>query len=399
MTAGRERMRERRKSFLPFGSPLIEQPEIDEVVDTLRSGWIGTGPKVKRLEALMCEYTGAKYARATNSCTAAMHLSLLAAGVKTGDEVITSPMTFCATANVILHCRATPVFVDIEKDTMNLDPTLVEKAVTPKTKAVMPVHMAGRPCNMQAILDIAVRHNLVVIEDAAHAIGAEYQGKKIGNIGHFTCFSFYVTKNVVTGEGGMVTTNDEESAEMIEMMSLHGLSATAWSRYSQKAFAHYEVIAPGYNYDMTDIEASLGIHQLGRVEKYLKRREQIWGRYDEAFADLPVTLPAPVGSNERHARHLYTLQLDIDRLTMSRNEVLQALHAENIGTGIHFLSLHLQKYYRERFGYKESDFPNAKYVSDRTFSIPFSTKLSDDDVEDVLAAVRKVLIAGQKVHP
>lgn len=389
-------MRQRRKDFLIFGSPRIEQPEIDEVVATLRSGWIGTGPKVRRFEQIMCEYSGAKFARALNSCTAGLHLCLLAAGVGPDDQVITSPITFCATANTIIHTGATPVFVDIEKDSMNIDPALIERAITPKTKAIIPVHMAGRPCNMNAIMGIASKHNLVVIEDAAHALGAEYAGQKIGNIGHLTCFSFYVTKNVVTAEGGMVTSNDAKSAEQIEVMGLHGLSAGAWTRYSDKGFKHYQVIAPGYKYNMTDIQASLGIHQLGRIEEYLKRREEIWHRYDEAFADLPITLPAPVEPNTRHARHLYTLLLDIERLNITRDEFLQSLYEENIGAGIHFVSLHLHEYYRKTFGYESDDFPNAKYISDRTVSIPFSAKLSDEDVEDVIAAVRKVLLTSHK---
>lgn len=389
-------MRQRRKDFLVFGSPLIEQAEIDEVVATLRSGWIGTGPKVGRFEQLMCEYTGAKFARAQNSCTAGMHLCLLAAGVGTGDQVITSPMTFCATANVVIHAGAVPVFVDTEKDSMNIDPELIERAITPKTKAIIPVHMAGRPCDMDTIMGIASKHNLVVIEDAAHALGAEYAGQKIGNIGHLTCFSFYVTKNVVTAEGGMVTTNDAKWAEQIEIMGLHGLSAGAWSRYTDKGFKHYQVIAPGYKYNMTDIQASLGIHQLGRIEKYLKRREEIWRRYDEAFADLPVILPAAVEPNTRHARHLYTLLLDTERLNITRDEFLQSLYEENIGAGIHFVSLHLHEYYRNLSGHEPDDFPNAKYISDRTVSIPFSAKLSDEDVEDVIAAVKKVLLAAHK---
>lgn len=387
-------MGKRRESFLVFGSPLIEQPEIDEVVATLRSGWIGTGPKVGRFEQMMTDYTGAKFARALNSCTAGLHLSLIAAGVGPGDEVITTPMTFCATANVIIHVGATPVFVDIEKGGLNIDPYLIERAITPKTKAIIPVHMTGEPCNMKAITDLASRHRLVVIEDAAHALGAEYYGTKIGNVGHMTCFSFYVTKNVVTAEGGMVTTNDPHWAEQIEAMGLHGLSAGAWTRYSDKGFKHYQVVVPGFKYNMTDIQASLGIHQLGRIEQYLKRREEIWQQYDAAFADLPVALPARTEANCRHARHLYTLLLDIDKLSLTRDEFLQSLHEENIGTGIHFVSLHLHEYFQRRFGFQASDFPNSKNVSDRTISLPFSAKLSDEDVEDVIAAVRRVLLAS-----
>ena len=383
--------RPRRKDFLVFGSPDIKEAEIDEVVDTLRSGWLGTGPKVARFESMFCEYTGAQYVRALSSCTAGLELALRVAGVGPGDEVITTPMTFCATANVIIHVGARPIFVDIERESMNIDPSLAERAITPKTKAIIPVHFAGRPCNMEAIMELGRKYDLVVIEDGAHAVSAEYHGWKIGNIGDLTCFSFYVTKNVVTGEGGMITTNNREWADKIEILALHGLSAGAWERYSEAGFKHYQVVYAGYKYNMTDIQASLGIHQLARIEKNLQRREEIWQRYDEAFRDLPVTIPAPMEANTRHARHLYILILDIDQLKTSRDAILNALHREDIGTGVHYISLHLHEYYRKRYSFGENDFPNAKYVSDRTISLPLSSKLSDEDVEDVIAAVKRVL--------
>lgn len=381
-----------RESFLIFGSPKIEEPEIQEVVDSLKSGWLSTGPKVARFEDMFKEYIGCKHALALNSCTAGLHLSMIVSGIGSGDEVITTPMTFAATANAILHTGARPVFVDVDRKTMNIDPNLIEKAITPKTKAIMPVHMAGRPCDMDAIMDIAQRHNLLVIEDAAHAIEATYKGKKIGNICDLTAFSFYVTKNIVTGEGGMVTTNNDEWAEEIQMYGLHGLSRGAWRRYSDEGFKHYRVVLPGYKYNMMDLQAALGIHQLPRVEEYLRRREEIWQRYDEAFGDLPVITPAPAEPETAHARHLYTLLLDIDRLKADRDMIQEALYRENIGTGIHFIALHLHPYYAETFGYKRGDFPNAEFISDRTISLPLSAKLTDQDVEDVIAAVRKVVL-------
>ena len=380
-----------RDKFLVFGNPIIEKEEIEEVVDSLKSGWLGTGPKVEKFENIFKEYTGSKFAIALNSCTAGLHLSMLVSGIKKGDEVITTPMTFCATANSILHVGAKPVFVDIEKDSMNIDPIKIRKALTKKTKAILPVHFAGRPCNMDAILEIAKENNLIVIEDAAHCIEGYYRGKKIGNIGDITCFSFYVTKNIVTGEGGMVTTNNEEAADKIKMYGLHGLSRDAWKRYSDEGFKHYEVIFPGFKYNMMDLQAAIGIHQIKRINKYLKRRNDIWKKYDEAFADLPVFLPPKPETNTIHARHLYTLLLDIDNLKVDRDTIQSVLQKENIGTGIHFISVHLHKYYRETFGFKSDVFPNAKYISERTISLPLSAKLTDRDVNDTIEVVRKVL--------
>ncbi len=383
----------KRKDFLIFGSPLIEDDEIREVEATLRSGWLGTGPKVTKFENMFKEYTGAEYALALNSCTAGLHLSMLAAGIGPGDEVITTPLTFCATANAIIHASGKPVFVDAERETMNIDPEKIEKAITSRTKAILPVHLAGRPCNMDAIVDIAQRHRLLVIEDGAHCIEGWYKGKKVGNIGDITCFSFYVTKNIVTGEGGMVTTNREDWADKIKMYALHGMSKDAWMRYSDEGFKHYQVIYPGFKYNMMDIQASLGIHQMKRVAQYLERREEIWDMYGEAFAELPVITPALPEPDTVHARHLYTLLIDTDRIQLTRDEVQQRLYEMNIGTGIHFISLHLHEYYRKTFDLKPDDFPNAKFISDRTISLPLSAKLTDEDVEDVIRAIQNVFHA------
>ena len=385
-----------RNDFLVFGSPMIEQPEIDEVVASLKSGWLGTGPKAHKFEEMFREYKGTKYAMALNSCTAALHLSLLAIGVKPGDEVIVPTMTFSSTANVVIHAGGTPVFVDCEKDTMNIDPDNIERKITPKTKAIIPVHFAGRACNMNAIIDIAKKHNVKVIEDCAHAIETEYHGKKAGTFGDLGCFSFYVTKNIVTGEGGMVITDIEDYAEMIKIMALHGMSKDAWKRFSDYGYKHYQILYAGYKYNMMDIQAAIGIHQLPRVDEYWKKRQEIWNRYNETFRDLPVFTPAPVEPDTRHAYHLYTLLLDIDNLKITRNKFLDEMTKRNIGVGVHYIALHLHPYYQRTFGYKRGDFPNTEWISDRTVSLPLSAKLTNEDVEDVIEAVREIIECNVK---
>ncbi len=376
--------------YIVFGSPLIGEEEIAEVCATLRSGWIGTGPRVRRFEELFGQYVGAKHAVAINSCTAALHLSLLVSGVGPGDEVITTPMTFCATANAILHAGARPVFVDVDPETMNLDPAGVAAAVTPRTRALVPVHLAGRPCPMDEIQALADRHGLLVIEDAAHCIEGRYRGRKIGSISPLTCFSFYVTKNMTTGEGGMVTTDDDELAARLKMYALHGMSADAWRRYSDKGFKHYQVVFPGFKYNMTDMQAALGLHQIGRLESQLRRRNEIWQRYDEAFADLPVRIPAPAEPDTVHARHLYTLRVPPNQ-GKRRDHVLQELHERGVGTGVHYTALHLHPYHRETFGFREGMFPHTESIGAATLSLPLSAKLADEEVERVIEAVCEVL--------
>ncbi len=380
-----------RNEFLVFGSPLIEQSEIDEVVASLKSGWLGTGPKTHQFEEMFKKYKGSGFAMALNSCTAALHLSMLAIGIKRGDEVIVPTMTFAATANAVIHAGGKPIFADCEKDTMNIDPLDIKRKITPKTKAIIPVHFAGRACNMDAIMDIAKRHGLNVVEDCAHAIETEYHGNKAGTIGDIGCFSFYVTKNVVTGEGGMAITNNEDYADHIKILGLHGMSKDAWKRFSDSGYKHYQVMYAGFKYNMMDIQAAIGIHQLPRVEKYWQRRQQIWNRYNEAFEAIPVFTPAPVESDTRHAYHLYTLLLDVAKLKMNRDEFLDAMTKQNIGVGVHYIALHLHPYYQKAFGYKRGDFPNAEWISDRTVSLPISAKLSDGDVEDVITAIYDVL--------
>lgn len=379
-----------RENILVFGSPKIDEEEIEEVISTLKSGWIGTGPRVQKFEEKIKEYTQAKYAIALGSCTAALHLSMLASGIGKGDEVITSPMTFAATANSIVHTGARPIFVDIKKNTMNIDPDKIEDAITHNTKAIMPIHFAGRPCDMDSIMGIARKYGLIVIEDAAHAIGSEYKSKKIGTIGDAACFSFYVTKNITTIEGGLVATNNENFADKVKILGLHGMSRDAWKRFSDEGFKHYFVNNAGFKYNMTDVQAAVGLRQLPKIEEWHNKRVEIWKKYDEAFRDLPVILPEKEEENTRHARHIYTIILKTEELKKDRDFILDALQKEGIGCGVHYTALHLHPFYR-KFGYRRGDFPDAEYIGERTITIPLSPKLTEKDVEDVIAAVRKVL--------
>lgn len=377
--------------FLVFGAPAIEEVDIEEVIDTLRSGWIGTGPKTKQFEDDFRAYKGASNAIAVNSCTAALHLSLLASDIGPGDEVITSPLTFCATVNTIIHTGATPVLADVDPVTMNIDPAEVERRITPRTRAIMPIHLTGRACDMGALMDIARRHNLMVIEDCAHAIETEWQGQKAGTIGDYGCFSFYVTKNIITGEGGMVIAADDQRAARARVLSLHGMDRDAWKRFSSSGYRHYEVVAPGYKYNMMDLQAALGLQQLKRVEPYWQRRAAIWAQYNAAFAGLPATTPAPVEAGSRHAYHLYTLLIDEARAGISRDDFLEAITAHNIGVGVHYLSMPEHAYYRERYGWQPEDYPHAMRIGRQTISLPLSARLTDADVADVIQAVRLVL--------
>ncbi|MBI4778932.1 DegT/DnrJ/EryC1/StrS family aminotransferase [Candidatus Falkowbacteria bacterium] len=323
------------------------------------------------------------------------YLSLLVCGIGAGDEVITTPLTFCATANTIIHSGAKPVFVDVDSETMNIDVKLIERAITKRTKAIMPVHLAGRPCEMDEIIKIAKKHRLVVIEDAAQALGSEYKGRKIGQIGDLTCFSFYVTKNIITGEGGMVATENKEFADKIKIYALHGMSKDAWKRYSDDGYRHYEVIFPGFKYNMTDMQASLGLHQLKRIAVFDKKRQKIWNLYNAAFKNLPVGLPAPISKEIHHNKHLYTLLIDKNKCGVSRDEFMQELHKRGVGTGVHFIPVHLHKYYRERFGYKPGDYPKAEYIGERTVSLPLSAKLTSPDVNRIIKAVREIILANK----
>ncbi|QGY39875.1 UDP-4-amino-4,6-dideoxy-N-acetyl-beta-L-altrosamine transaminase [Pseudodesulfovibrio cashew] len=378
-------------NFLVFGAPLIEQDEIDEVAASMRSGWLGTGPKVARFESDFAAYLGGGYAAACNSCTAALHLSLVALGLKPGDEVITTPLTFCASVNAIIHAGCTPVLADVDPVTMNIDPDRIREKITDRTRAILPVHFAGRACDMDPIMAIAREHGLKVVEDCAHAIETTYKGQHAGTFGDFGCFSFYVTKNVCTGEGGMVIAREEEDIRNVKVLGLHGMSADAWKRFSDDGYKHYQVIHAGFKYNMMDIQAAIGIHQLKRVEQCFVRRCEIWDRYQEAFRTLPVGQPAPEEPGTRHARHLYTLLIDPVPCGIDRDEFLMRMNRENIGCGVHYLAVPEHPYYQERFGWKLEDTPHAVAIGRQTISLPLSPKLTDEDVEDVITAVKTCL--------
>ncbi len=379
-----------KENFLIFAAPLIEDAEIDEVVASMKSGWLGSGPKVARFESDFRKYKGADYAVALYSCTAALHLSLLAAGIGPGDEVITTPMTFCATINAILHAGGTPVLADIDPVTMNIDVNEVRRRITPKTRAILPVHFAGYPCDMAALMALAKEHGLQVIEDCAHAIETEYKGLKAGTIGDFGCFSFYVTKNVVTGEGGLVLARNEQDASRIKILGLHGMSKDAWKRFGDDGYKHYQVVECGFKYNMMDLQAAIGIHQLQRVERNWKRREQIWNKYVAELKELPIGLPAAPEPDTRHGYHLFTLQIEKGAAGLTRDEFINGMTHHNIGVGVHYISMPEHPYYQQRLGWRPEDYPHAMRIGRSTLSIPLSPKLSDADVDDVVSAVKAV---------
>jgi dTDP-4-amino-4,6-dideoxygalactose transaminase len=389
-----------RDSFLAFGKPCLDDEEINEVIDTLRSAWIGTGPKAVRFEQMFAEYVNNKHALAVNSCTAALHLALLVNHISPGDEVITTPLTFAATANVIIHAGAKPVFADIDPVTLNIDPANIERAITPRTKAIIPVHFGGLACDMDRIEAIAQQHNLIVIEDAAHATGTRYNGRMIGSAtGTLACFSFYANKNLTTGEGGMITTDNDELADQIAVYRLHGLSKHAWQRYSSKKILLSDALLPGFKYNMPDLIASLGLHQLKKQERFLEVREQHARHFDEAFEHLPgVRLqPRPCDlAQNRHALHLYVLILDPEQFKVDRNQILSALLAENIGAALHYRAVHTHPFYRDTFGYKHEDFRNAAEIGDSILSLPLTPGMILQDADDVIAAVNKVLNAYRR---
>jgi len=379
------------EAAVPFAPPVIGAAEIAEVVRTLESGWLSTGPRVAAFEHAFAQYTGADHAIAVNSCTAALHLSLLAAGIGAGDEVVTTPMTFCATANVIVHAGATPVFADIDLDTFNLDPLAAHAALTPRTRALLPVHYAGRPAEMTTFRGLAARTGLTLIEDAAHCVEGVAQGRKVGSIGDFSCFSFYATKNLTTGEGGMVTTSDPKAAAFMRTASLHGMSRNAWTRYAPGGAAQYDVLMPGFKYNMMDVQAAIGLHQLAAIETRLERRNAIWSQYDAALGSLPLRRPAAVRAGDVHARHLYTVLVDEQAAGLSRDALQARLGERGIATSIHFRALHLQPYYQERFGFRRGMFPAAETVSDTTLSLPLSAGMSPGAVDRVIEALHDVL--------
>jgi len=385
-----------RESFLPFARPEIDDDEIREVTDALRSGWVTTGPKTKQFEREFAAAVDAKHAVALNSCTAALHLSLEAAGVGAGDEVITTPYTFAASAEVIRYFDARPVLIDVDQETLNIQPELIEPAITGRTKAIIPVHIGGVAADLDPIVDIARRHGLSVIEDAAHSFPTRYKGRKVGSIGDLTCFSFYATKTITTGEGGMITTDDDVLAERCRIMSLHGISKDAWKRYTAEGSWYYEIIAPGFKYNMTDIAAALGLAQLRKAERMFRRREEIARRYTELFSIMPELQVPTTPSYSTHAWHLYMLRLNLERLSIDRAAFVQRLRERNIGVSVHFIPLHVHPYYRETYSYAPDDFPIAYREYLREISLPIYSTMSDDDVDSVVEAVADVAAANRR---
>jgi len=380
-----------RKDFLIFGSPLIGNDEINEVTDSLVSGWLGTGPKVHRFENDFANYKGVKNAVAVNSCTAALHLSLLTADFNHGDEVITTPMTFCATVNSIIHAGATPVLADINPSTFNIDPSSVEAAITPNTKAIIAVHFAGHPCDMDALSSIASKHNLLLIEDCAHAIETLYKGKPAGTIGDFGCFSFYVTKNISTGEGGMILARNSDRLERIKTLALHGMSLDAWNRFGSKGYKHYDVVECGFKYNMMDLQASIGIHQLSRVAQMWERRASIWHRYLSELKDLPIILPSSnLDPNSKHGYHLFTILVDSDESGITRDDFLGEMSKYKIGVGVHYRSIPEFPYYKNRYNWNPHNWPNGFKVGRQTVSLPLSPKMTNSDVDDVIDTVKLI---------
>lgn len=381
-----------RERFLVFGAPSIEEEEIAEVVASLRSGWIGTGPKVARLQEEFVRYKGGeRIGVAVNSCTAALHLSMLVAGLQPGDEVITTALTFCSTVNAIIHAGATPVLADVDPATMNIDPVEVERKITPRTRALIPVHFAGRACAMDQLCALSSQYGLKMVEDCAHAIETQYHGRPAGTFGDFGCFSFYVTKNMTTVEGGMILAANSADADRLKVLTLHGMSRDAWKRYSDEGYKHYQVVNAGFKYNMTDLAASLGLHQLARIERGHLRRRQIWQKYKEAFCDLPLGLPAEDEPENRHALHLYTVLIDEKVTDVSRDAFLDRMTAHHIGIGVHYLSIPEHPFYQERLRIRPEDYPKAMRIGRQTVSLPLAANLSDEDVEDVILAVRRSL--------
>ncbi len=379
-----------RKTFLPFSPPLIGEEEINEVVDTLRSNWLTTGPKTRQFETDFANFLSAPGALALNSCTAGLHTALVTLGIGPGDEVITTPMTFAASVNVIEHVGARPVFADVESDTLNISPEKIEAAITPKTKAIIPVHYSGHPVKLDEIQSIAEENNLHIIEDAAHAIPASINGTKIGASGNPTAFSFYATKNLTTGEGGMLT-GDPGFLDECRIVSLHGMSREAWNRYGKKGTWKYDVVRPGFKYNMTDIQAAIGIWQLKKLPAFQKRRAEIVSAYQQAFKNmnhfkLPVTL-----KNVEHAHHLYPLRILPNQLNIDRDQFIEELRERQIGTSVHFIPMHLHSYYQDKYQHQPNDFPVAYEQYQQLLSLPLNPKMTDEDVSDVIQSVEDIV--------
>lgn len=381
-----------RATFLPFSTPTIDDAEISEVVDSLKSGWITTGPKVKRFEEAFGAYVGAPFAVAISSATAGLHLTLLALKIREGDEIITTPMTFASTVSMIILCGGTPVLADIEPGTLNIDVNEVKKKITPRTRAIIPVHFAGQACDMDPLFALAKEHNLTIIEDAAHAAGTEYKGRRIGSLDSISIFSFHPNKNITTGEGGMVCTNDENLAEEISLLKFHGMSREAWKRFAASGTPNYDIMLPGFKYNMMDIQAAIGIHQLPKLDGFIDRRREIADLYNREFSAIgELALPAYAPYEQRHAWHLYTPLVRIERLTIDRDGFMAKLKKLNIGSGLHYKAIHHHAWYRENMPVPDNALPNASYASGRILSLPLFPKMTDNDAQDVVAAVKQVI--------
>lgn len=379
-----------RENYLPYALPYYGEEEINQLVDTVKSNWWSKGPKTVKFEEKFAEYVGASYAVAFNSCTAALHALHVAKGIGKGDEVITTPMTFCATANTVIHTGATPVFVDISEETGLIDADLIEAAITSKTKAIVPVHYAGQAADMDKIIKIANKYNLYILEDAAHAVCTTYKGKTVGSISDATAFSFYATKNLATGEGGMLTTNDKELAEKLRIVSLHGMNKNAWNRYGKGGSWKYDVVEPGYKYNMTDFQAALGLCQLERLEKMQQTREKYAQIYNQAFSELEGIELLKQLDTGKSAHHLYIIKVKNERLNITRDEFIEKLTEMNIGTAVHFIPVHLHPYYIENLGTKPGDFPVCERFYSEIISIPLFPAMKEEDVYYVAEAVRKI---------
>jgi len=383
-----------RSTFLPFSTPTIEEAEINEVVDSLKSGWITTGPKVKRFEEAFKAYVGAPFAVPLTSATAGLHLTLLALGIKQGDEIITTPMTFASTVSMIILCGGRPVLADIEPGTLNIDVNRVREKITPATRAIIPVHFAGQACDMDPLFALAQEFGLTIIEDAAHAAGTEYKGKRIGSLDSISIFSFHPNKNITTGEGGMVCTPDENLAEEISLMKFHGMSREAWKRFAASGSPNYDILLPGFKYNMMDIQAAIGIHQLPKLDGFIDKRRDIAEFYNRELADLAeLALPAYAPYQQRHAWHLYTPLVKIEKLTIDRDRFMEELKKHNIGSGLHYKAIHHHAWYRQHMPVADSALPNASYASERILSLPLFPKMTDDDARDVVEAVKDVIRA------
>jgi dTDP-4-amino-4,6-dideoxygalactose transaminase len=385
-----KRMPASAEAFLPFHRALIETEEIDAVREVLESGWLTTGPRVREFEAAFASFTGARHAVALSSCTAALHLALAALGISEGDEILLPSMTFASTGEVILYFGARPVLIDCAEGSFHMDPDQLASHITSKTKAILPVHYGGFASGMDSILEIARERSLKVVEDAAHALPSRYKGRMVGTLGDITCFSFYATKTITTGEGGMVVTENEEYADRIRILALHGISRDAWMRYAAEGSWRYDILDVGYKYNLTDLQAAIGLVQLAKCKSMRQRRAALATRYTRAIESLPVFEAPPIPGDSEHAWYLYVLRVNPSRLRISRDQVIEELKSRGIGTSVHFIPLHLHPLYQDRLGYRRGQFPHAERQFERAISLPLYPAMSDDDVDRVIEALQDI---------